>query len=129
MAYCSDAEMNARYDSRNVGMWADLGGTWVKGASESAAMTARRLAARNYATAYIDAKLRTSNLNFNLPFSTVPALITDCATKLAGYWLSTASGVSSYDQQGRPMTRLYVDFLDAVNTLDQIIAGTLLLDV
>jgi hypothetical protein len=111
-----------------MAMMADIDGVWVRGAAETAAMTARRLAARTYAYNRINDELSNSDLSFQVPIAgTIPTTLMDVEVKLAGYWLSTARGVTSYDDKGVPMTKLYVDYIDAMNTLGRIASGKLTL--
>ncbi len=126
---CTDADLNARYGTTNIARWADLEGTWAEGEAESADMTARRLLARTRATDLVYDRLRASQLNMNLPLSTAPSTLVDVTVKIAGWWLSSARGVSAYDQAGNPISRWYADFRDAMGTLDKIVAQELRLDV
>jgi hypothetical protein len=64
----------------------------------------------------------------SLPTGTIDPVLVDVAVKLAGYWYSTAHGVTSYDEQGNPITRLYGDFKDALGTLEMIVKGDLVLE-
>lgn len=118
-AYIADSDMNALYGTTNCAYWADIDGSWVKGAAESAAMTARRLAARDYATALVEDVLRTSDLNFKLPLTTVPATLVNVCVKIAGWWMS----------KFRHGDRLATDYKDALEILQLIVTGKIKLDL
>jgi phage gp36-like protein len=121
--YCTQDQIDDRYGATNVSAWADMEGLGTTNAN----ISGRIDRARTVATAYINALLEQSPHEFNVPITgdTVPTLIEDACVKLSAYWLSTARGVKDYDEEGKPMTRLYVDYLDAMQILDKIAAGTL----
>ena len=126
---CTDADLNARYGTTNVARWADLEGTWAEGEAESAEMTARRLLARTRATDLVYDRLRASTLNMNLPLSTVPSTLVDVTVRIAGWWLTSARGVTNYDQQGNPISRWFTEYRYALDILDKIVAQELRLDL
>lgn len=129
MSYTSQTHLNNRYHSVNVNRWLDMDGT-----ANAGTMAARLAAAIAAADAWVADNLRSS------PYSHVAAAVTDstgatpltlvdAATKYCGYWLSTADGVKSYDRDGAPVTRLYVDYLAAREIMADIRSKNLTLDV
>jgi phage gp36-like protein len=120
MAYCTRDDIEDRYGATNVVDWADLDDD-----ANATSITARITAAIAYASAYIDDRLRRSDLNYRLPISVsgaTPYTLKDVCRRIAGYNLSTGRGVFRYDQDGNPLTPLRADYMDALNTLE-LIAG------
>jgi hypothetical protein len=124
---CANSDLEARYGAANVLAWADMEGT---GATANAVnIGARKLLARTQATAYVYDRLRVSQLNMLIPITTVPDTLVMVSVMISGYLLSSARGVTDYDQQGKPITRWYVDWISANAILDKIVAGELRLDL
>jgi phage gp36-like protein len=127
MAYCEDTDMNARYGLPNLNAWADMEG--LGPTANATAIAARKLLARNVATARIDDRLRGSGVSFKVPITgTVPATIVNLCVKLAAYELESALGYKDYvqaDERFIPVTRLYPDRQDALDTLEMIVTGKL----
>lgn len=130
-SYIESSDIYARYGTVNVRRWANLDCVVDSGGTSSGTVTidARIETAITWASNRVDDRLRRSDLNFNLPLTTVPTTIVDIVVKLAGYWLSTARGVTNYDRDGSPITRLWGDYRDALGTLDAIVQGELKLDI
>jgi phage gp36-like protein len=128
MGYCTASQLNNRYGQTNVRAWADMEGLGYD--ENSTNIDARIDYAIVWATALIDARLTRSSTQFQIPITgTVPTLLADIAVRFAGYWLSTARGVSDYDGQGKPITRLQVDYDNALALLEQIASGDLFVEI
>lgn len=127
MAYCEDTDLNARYGQTNVDAWADMEGTGT--VANAVNIAARRLLARNVATARIDDRLRKSKVEFQIPITgTVPTTIINLCVKLAAFELESARGYKDYvleDERFLPVSRLYFDRANALATLEQIVSGDL----
>jgi hypothetical protein len=131
MAYnplCTDAQLDARYGKINVDADADADAD-----ANETKILARRLAARNAATARIYDRLRATPYSASFPIldsaGIVPLTLVDACVKLSGYWLSTLRGVVDFDKDGNPLTILFADYLDALRTLEEIASDKIRLDV
>lgn len=131
MAYCTRSNIEDRYGVTNVSRYADLDND-----ASPTSISNRITRAIAVADALIDDILRASPYSFVLPItepmgtsSYAPVTLTDCAVKIAGYWLSTARGVKDYDKDGNPITRLYGDYMDARSTIKAIADQTIKLNV
>lgn len=128
--FASRADLEGRYDPSNVSTWADLA------ADGNGTSIANRidLALRN-ADAWIYGYLRKGKYDRALPTvidsnGNIPLELTNAAVMYAGYWISTARGTADYDKDGKPMSHLYVDYLQARDMMEMIASGThFLLDV
>ena len=126
--YITGTDIEGRYHVNNVLMWADPGS-----ASDPTDIAPRIDLGIAYAEDYFDSRMRKSGMSFNLPIvdsdGNVPLLVKDICVKVAGYWLSTCHGVRDYSEKDQqPLTRLYVDHLDAEKKIAQIISGDLILN-
>lgn len=118
MAYATNSDCAARYGEPNILLWCDMEGL---GPTNSAIAT-RRAAAIAWADAFINARLKACPLSFQLPLDPVPTLITHVSVLLFGYYISTARGVRDFDEHGKPVTSLYVDYLTAQQILEDIVS-------
>ncbi len=87
MAYCTRADIEARYRKANVTAWADLDNT-----RDASAISTAISNAIAEADAEIDLRLRDGP--YTLPFSPVPEHINRLATMLSGVILHDARGIS-----------------------------------
>jgi len=126
--YCSDDDLDARYGHINVDAWADADAD-----ANAAKITARRLAARTYAGARFESRMRASPYSGSIPITDIagntPLVVVNINVMLAGYWLSTLRGVSDYDKEGNPLTLLSNDYREALLTIEEIVSEKLKLDV
>ena len=127
MSYCSTTHLNYEYGSVNVAAWADLDGD--ANATKIADCIAWHI---SNADARIDDRLRRSDLSFGLPAAlsddTVPPTIRKIAVQLAGYGLSKGRGNRDYNEKGQPFSKYWMDYQDALLTLEQVATGLLKLE-
>jgi len=136
MAQIALSDLTERY-GQNTYQWADVNGIWD---NTTATLTGAVLAALmvninasiNSADARIDDLLRGTSLNFIFPVvdltGAVPLTIKDCKRKLAGYMLSTARDVRDFDANGKPITNLYSDYVDAMQIVEDIRSKKIILN-
>ena len=127
MSYNSTTYLNYEYGTANIQAWADMDGD--ANATKIANCIAWHIA---NADARIDDRLRRSNLSFNLPVTTdgttVPPTLRHIAVQLVGYWLSKARGIRDYDDKGMPASKYWMDYRDALDTLERVAGGELKLE-
>lgn len=123
MSYCERTDIEDRYGVANVLDWADLDDD-----GHATKITNRIASTIDYASTFIDDRLRSSKLNYQLPISVdgaTPSTLKDIARRIAGYYLSTARGTHRYDQKGNPLSHLHSDYKEAMAMLQQIVDGLL----
>lgn len=114
MAYfASVTNLNNRYGPTNVALMSDVDGT-----NNAVAIAARQADALLNADSWVYGFLRKSRYSQCLPTivdrnGNVPRELTMCATWYAGYDLLRASGFRDFDKDGKPLNRLYADFMEA----------------
>lgn len=126
MAYCTSADIDGKYGNGNRVKWADMEGL----GSSNPLIATRTTEAITYASDLIDDHLRGSKFSFITPITaTTPSTLKNVCRKIAAYELSTARGVTAYTKDGQPITPLYADYMDAMNTLEKIINQTIVLNL
>ena len=119
--YCTEANLNTVYGTRNVSALADMESLGTSDAS----LTARISYAIVWATAYIDAYLENSSQEFKFPITgTVPTLLEMCCVQISMAKLGGARGLED-QEQGKPLSRWQAEFADAKATMEMIRQGTL----
>ncbi len=92
--YISQSDIEDVFGAVNVAIWSNLEGG-------SSANTTRIAKAISYAEALIDDSFRKGK--YDLPFSPIPALVIDWASKFAGMWLFTAR--PNFDEESAVTTK------------------------
>ncbi len=126
MAYCTRADIEARYGVTTVSKAADLDDD-----QSSVKIAARIAAAIAYADEWVDVRMRDGA--YVLPIASslgaVPPTIVRLAVVAAFVWMYSARGVTEFDQaSGVPTHRFAYDLEEAENDIRRIHAGQLVLD-
>jgi len=127
MSYCTRSDIEYEYGVKNVAAWADLDGD-----ANATTISNRILRAIAIADARIDDRLRESAVSFRVPYTndagTVPLTLMSIAVQIAGYRLSKGRGNRDYDGSGKPLSKFWADYQDALATLEEIANKTLTLE-
>jgi hypothetical protein len=126
MAYAAAGDLYNRYGIPNCYAWADIEGLGY--ANNSTQINARIAYALNLASDQMDDRFRASKFSLRTPLPQLsgggyPTCIIDSCVKLAGEWLASARGYSDRDQEGRPISPLWADKLDALRNIEEIVSG------
>lgn len=96
MPYCEDTDIELAFGRENVHKWAD-----VDNDNLDASVTARKLWAREQATAELDARLAASAYQFPLASGDYPAILVRMCAYLAGVLLYESRGVTDVGEDGK----------------------------
>lgn len=116
--------MNSRFGAENIQSWASISGDSDDSQQKGEAINAAIVQADEY----VDLVLRGGC--YKLPFATVPQILKNVGSALAGVFLYEAKGVTDFNpESGGPQHRLQWQKKWAERTLDMIRVGTMKLDV
>lgn len=121
MAYSADSDLEALFGPVSIAAWADADGD-----GNAASITARKLLARNVASAHIDDLARETH--YAIPLANAdgntPVTVTNWEATLAGIWLYELSGVIEFDPRtGAPGHRLTYMLETIRRTLEEFRTG------
>jgi len=121
MAYSEDTDIVAIFSTTSVDAWANLDGD-----ADAAAITARKLLARNIASAHIDDLARETHYTVPLADAdgNAPVTVTNWEATLAGIWLYEASGTIEFDPRTGAPAHKFGYMLETVRrTLEEFRLG------
>ena len=120
--YATSAQLANWYGQGNINRWADMEGT----GDANASIATRTSEALTLATDRIDARLRLAAvIDRDVQLSSVPNIVMHICRVIAGFYLSKARDAKGYDDQGTPISPYYIEYMDALSTLEDIATGKL----